>query len=59
MGNVTIGLITSMQDALTHAPRAEEIKEVTAMLGRLQYYDTHLFSFLFLYLTSCITTAVT
>ena len=32
---VTIGLMTSTQDALTHAPRAGEVEEVTAMLGRL------------------------
>ena len=34
--NVMIGLVTSTQDALTCAPRAEEVKEVTAMLGWLQ-----------------------
>ena len=34
--NVTIGLMTSMQDALTCTPKTEEVEEVTAMLGRLQ-----------------------
>ena len=36
MCHVTIGLVTSTQDALTRAPRAEEVEEVTAMLGQLQ-----------------------
>ena len=41
-GDVMIGLVTSMQDALTCAPRAEEVEEVTAMLGRLQVKEEDL-----------------
>ena len=31
-----IGLMTSAQDTLTRAPKAEEVEEVTTMLGWLQ-----------------------
>ena len=34
--------MTSTQDALTHAPRAEEVEEVTAMLGWLQVKEEDL-----------------
>ena len=40
--NVTIGLVTSTQDALSRAPRAEEVEEVTAMLGQLQVKEEDL-----------------
>ena len=34
--------MTSTQDTLSHAPRAEEVEEVTAMLGRLQVKEEDL-----------------
>ena len=37
-----ISLVTSMQDALTHLPRAEEVEEVTTMLGQLQVKEEDL-----------------
>ena len=39
---VMIGLMTSTQNTLTRAPRAEEVEEVTAMLGRLQVKEEEL-----------------
>ena len=39
---VTIGLVTSTQEAPTRAPRTEEVEEVTAMLGQLQVKEEDL-----------------